>query len=189
MLKKISTNKLIIMNILKTPILNIKNESSNLVAELATVKKFLKVDFEDDDELIKKLIITATNQCETYIDKTLTKKTYVYSIYSLKNESIFLPYPIVISIDKVEVVSADNKKEEFSDYFFDNVGGIVNFVNKPSNFYRIDITYTAGATLINDEIIQAILMHIARMYEDRSGYSPMPLNTANIYKKYKQVRL
>lgn len=179
------------MIMFKTPIINLKTESKELPISLEEVKNFLKVDFEDDDELIAKLIKTATNQCETYIDKTLILKTYIYSIYGLKEESVFLPYPPVISVDKVEVVktSITREKEEFTDYCFDSVGGIVNFKNKPASFYRIDITYTACVDSINDELIQGILIHIARMYEDRSGYSPMPLNTANIYKKYKQVKL
>ncbi|HSQ97993.1 MAG TPA: head-tail connector protein [Rickettsiales bacterium] len=49
------------MHILKNPILNIKTDASTLVVDLATVKSFLKVDFSDDDELITKMIKTASS--------------------------------------------------------------------------------------------------------------------------------
>ena len=70
-------------------ILNLKTDALSLAVELAVVKNFLKVDFNDDDTLITKMIKTATTQCETFINKTLVEKTYIYSIYKLENTSIF----------------------------------------------------------------------------------------------------
>ena len=179
------------MNILKYPILNVKSESKELLIELSVVKNFLRVDFDNDDELITKLIKTATAQCETNINKTLVEKTYIYSIYDLKSNSILLPYPTIKSIEEIRLVNIDGSNTVLSSdgYYLDTVGGMVNLKNKPDNTYRIDIEYKAGLSAINDELIQRLLMHIARMYEDRSGYSPIPLNSLNIYKKYKQVRL
>lgn len=179
------------MNISKNPILNVKIESDELSIELSVVKNFLKVDFDNDDELISKLIKTATTQCETNINKTLIEKTYVYSIYDLKSNSILLPYPTIKSIEEIRLVGIDGSSKVLTEveYYLDTVGGMINLNNKPSSVYRMDIEYTAGLSTINDELIQGLLMHIARMYEDRSGYSPIPLNSLNIYKKYKQVRL
>ena len=179
------------MHIIKNPILNVKEENSTLPIELDFVKNFLKVDFEDDDDLIKNIIKTASTQCETNINKSLIQKTFIYSIYELKNNSIVLPYPPVISITSIKIIDSQQNENilESTEYFLDSIGNILNFKNKPNNFYRIDIEYKAGLETINDELIQALLMHIARMYEDRSGYSPIPLNSLNIYKKYKQIRL
>ena len=179
------------MYISKNPILNIKEDSTILPIELTTVKNFLKVDFDEDDELIKKMIKTAIIQCETNINKSISKKTFVYSIYEIKNNSLILPYSPINSIESIKIIYLNQTQSILSDneYFLDSVGGILNFKNRPSNFYRIDIEYKAGLTSLNDELIQGLLMHIARMYEDRSGYSPIPLNSLNIYKKYKQVRL
>ena len=95
------------MNILKHPILNVKSESKELLIELSVVKNFLRVDFDNDDELITKLIKTATAQCETNINKTLVEKTYIYSIYDLKSNSILLPYPTIKSIEEIRLVNID----------------------------------------------------------------------------------
>ncbi len=179
------------MNILKNPILNLKTDASTLAVDLAITKNFLKVDFGDDDELIIKMIKTAASQCETHIGKTLVEKTYVYSLYELKSSSIILPYSPIKSINEIKNSDLNNISAIIPsfDYILDNIGGILNFIKKPENFYRLDIEYTAGLTTINDELIQALLMHISRMYEDRSGYSPIPTNSLNIYKKYRQIKL
>lgn len=179
------------MNILKNPILNIKEESENLPVDLSLVKNFLKIDFDNDDELIKKMIKTALDQCETNINKTIVNKTFIYSLYEMKYNTLILPYQPIISIENINITYLNQVQTTLPDtnYFLDTVGGILNFKNKLNNFYRIDIEYKAGTTKINDELIQAILMHIARMYEDRSGYTPIPANSLNIYKKYKQINL
>lgn len=179
------------MNITKTPVLNVKEIGLDLPIELSVAKNFLKVDFDDDNELIIKLIRTAVNQCETIINKSIIKKTYVYSIYELKNKFVLLPYQPIDSIDSIKVVNVDNTSSaiDVSEFYLDKVGGILNFKSRPDNFYRLDIEYTAGLSEISDEIAQAILMHVARMYEDRSGYSPIPLNSMNIYRKYKQIKI
>ena len=172
-------------------VLNLKTDALSLAVELAVVKNFLKVDFNDDDTLITKMIKTATTQCETFINKTLVEKTYIYSIYKLENTSIFLPFPPIKTITSITITNKDFTTYTLDNnlYNLDTIGGVVNFKEKLNNFYRIDIEYTAGLTSINDELVQALLMHIARMYEDRSGYSPIPTNSANIYRKYKQIRI
>lgn len=179
------------MNNLKYPILNIKSITAGLSVDLITVKNFLKIDFDNDDNLITKLIQTATTQCETQINKTLIEKTYVYSLYEIKEKSIILPYPPIKSIISIKIIDSDGNSTTVESplYYLDLIGGIINFKEKPINFYRIDIEYIAGLNEINNELTQALLMHITRMYEDISGYSPIPLNSLNIYKKYKQIKL
>ncbi|HSQ97992.1 MAG TPA: hypothetical protein VLL98_04715 [Rickettsiales bacterium] len=105
--------------------------------------------------------------------------------------SVVLPYYPIKSIVEIDSIALDGTITTIasSDYTLDDVGGILNFTNKPENFYRLDIEYEAGLTTVNDELIQALLMHIARMYEDRTGYSSIPNNSLNIYKKYRQIRL
>lgn len=179
------------MNIIKNPVLNIISASNELIVSLEAAKNFLKIDYEDDDEFIAKLIKTATNQCETYINKTLFEKNYLYSLYEIKYNSVFLPKSPVKSIETIELVAQNQEKIVLAveNYYLDEIAGVLIFKNMPTNFYRIDIKYVAGTSLIDEELIQGILMHVARMYEDRSGYSPIPLGSLNIYKKYREVRL
>ena len=91
------------MYISKNLVLNIKEDSTILPIELTTVKNFLKVDFDEDDELIKKMIKTAIIQCETNINKSISKKTFVYSIYEIKNNSLILPYSPINSIESINI--------------------------------------------------------------------------------------
>ncbi len=180
------------MNILKnSSVLNIKIDATKLAIDLDDVKNFLKVDFNDDDDFITRLIKTASAQCETNINKTLVERTYVYSLYELRKQFIVLPYQPIKSIENISLTKMDGSILNIEDenYDLDIIGGIVNFKSLFDNFYRLDIEYKAGLSNIGDELIHAMLMHIARMYEDRSGYSAMPLSSMNIYKKYREVRL
>jgi uncharacterized phiE125 gp8 family phage protein len=179
------------MNTLQTPILKIKTETSTLAIELNIVKNFLRVDFNDDDGLIINIIKTATNQCEAYINKTLVERTYVYSLYKLKNIFFTLPYSPIKSIIDVTILNLNGKNAtlDSSDYILDTVNSTLNFQKKLEKFYRLDVEYKAGLISIDNELIQAILAHISRMYEDRSGYSSIPAISLSIYKKYKQIML
>jgi len=180
---KISTTKLS-MNVL-----NVISESSTLIVGLEYTKSFLKVDFNEDDEYIMKLIKTATKQCEMSIARTIVGKTYLYSLYNPRKSYIFLPYPPIQEVNLVTIMSRFGNESFISDYTFDSIGGIINITTGFNNIYRLDINYTAGQSVINEDIIQAILMHVARMYGDKSGYSPVPKNSMNIYKQYKRIRI
>ena len=180
------------MNILKNPsVLNIKTDATSLAIALEDVKNFLKIDFDDDNDFLKRLIKTASNQCETNINKTLVERTYVYSLYEVKKKFIILPYQPIKSIESIKMTKKNSDVVEFTtnDYLFDNIGGIINLKKNLDDFYRLDIEYKAGLQKIDDELVHAMLIHIARMYEDRSGYSAVPLTSMNIYKKYREVKL
>ncbi|MDR3289772.1 MAG: head-tail connector protein [Rickettsiales bacterium] len=155
-------------------ILNLQNESNILPISLATIKNYVRVDFANDDELLTKLLKTAIKNCESYIGKTIIEKTYILSVYEDRCK-VKLPYPPVKNINEVNM-----------EYIYDDVANILS-VN--TGFNRLDVNYTAGMNTIDDELVQGILMHVARMYEDKSGYSTMPQNSIFIYQKYKQIRL
>lgn len=178
------------MNIIKNPILDIKFKSENLILEIDEIKNYLKIDFSEDDELLKKFAETAQSQCETFINKSLTERVLIYSLYTYK-DTILLPYTPINSIESIIGVGLNGSHEEVVDYNFDEVGGILVF-NNIKKYYRLDIEYFAGYTTTKSipiDLKQAILMHIARMYEDRTGYSQLPINSMNVYRKYKELKL
>jgi uncharacterized phiE125 gp8 family phage protein len=183
------------MNAMKVPIINLVTDAEAGPLELAEVKNFLRVDESIDDNLIAKLIKTATKQCELYTGKTLITKTYRCSFYNSIEYSVNLLYSPIQSIVSIKTVDAKNNETLIDDasYFADMAGGILNFNAVPANFYRIDITYIAGfgnvANEVPEDLKQAMLIHIARMYDDKSGYSLLPTSCLEIYKKYKLMRL
>lgn len=173
----------------KHPILNIKSYSSIPIIELSEVKNFLKVEFEEDDNLIKNLINTAIFQCEKIINKSLLEKTYIYSIYTYQKK-IILPYPTIKIINKIEIITKNNSSLlDTNEYFIDNVSNSIIFKNNIQSVYRIDIEYTTNSNLIENDLKQALLMHIAQLYENRNGNFTMPNNVLNIYYQHKNIKI
>lgn len=176
------------------PIINLVADASIDPLTLTEVKNFLRVDIITDDDLITRIIKTAIKQCELYTGKTLITKTYKYSFYNSIIQAVKLLYAPIQSISSVKVVNEENSETTINSsvYFIDTIGGILNFKTVPANFYRLDITYIAGygsnATDVPEELKQAMLIHIARMYDDKNGYSILPKTSLDIYKKHKIVR-
>lgn len=172
-------------------IINIISEEENTIITLNEIKNFLRIDFSDDDDLLKKSLNTATKQCEIAISQTLNKKTYKLSFYNQVNKIVKLNNPPIINITSVKTVDTEGKEIEINQdlYNLDIISGILIFKCQLNNFYRIDIVYSAGYENVPEDLKQGILFHVAKMYEDKCGYSPIPKASFNIYKNYKTIRL
>ena len=172
-------------------VIKILEESSKLPIELEEIKLFLKVDYEDEDNIIIRSFKTAIKQCELLIGQSLIEKKYKYSFYNEIKNDLQLLYGSVKSIESVKFINKNNEETIISPntYFLDEVNNKIIFKNKPINFYRLDIFYTAGIDFITEDLKQAILFHTAKIFEDKLGYSPIPKASYNIYKNYKMKRL
>lgn len=170
-------------------IINILTEQDANIIDLAEIKNFLRIDFDDDDNLLRELLKTAVKQCELYISKSLSEKNYKLSVYECATNTLNLPYPPVISVNSITIIDKYNNNIEYTNYLLDTISNKIIFRNLPNNFYRIDIIYTSGYTKIPDDIKQGILFHISKMYEDKVGYSPIPKASLGIYKNYKTMRI
>ena len=170
-------------------IINVLTEQDANIIDLAEIKNFLRIDFDDDDNLLRELLKTAVKQCELYISKSLSEKNYKLSVYECATNTLNLPYPPVISVNSITIIDKYNNNIEYTNYLLDTISNKIIFRNLPNNFYRIDIIYTSGYTKIPDDIKQGILFHISKMYEDKVGYSPIPKASLGIYKNYKTMRI
>ena len=168
-------------------------ESDTLPMELDEIKQFLKVDYDDENEnnIIIRAFKSAIKQCELMTGQTIIEKCYQYSIYNEIEKYIKLIYGPVKSIEGIKMIKNNNKEVsiEANNYFFDDVSYKIFFKNKPNDYYRLDVKYTAGMVEISDDLKQAILFHTTKIFEDKTGYSPIPKASYNIYKRYKTQRL
>lgn len=170
-------------------IINILNELDTSIIDLSEIKNFLRIDFDEDDNLLNRLLKSAIKQCELYISRSITQKTYRLSLYNRVGKFINLLYFPVTNVTSIDIIDKNNNTIKFKNYTFDQISNKVTLNNIPTNFYRIDITYEAGYTKIPDDIKQALLFHVAKMYDDKIGYSPIPKASLNIYKNYKIIRM
>lgn len=161
---------------------------------LEEVKNFLRVDTSIDDELITRLIDVAADICETRTEKALLLILYRYSIFGTVDEVIDLPRHPINSVISVKRVDEKGKKTtiDSTTYAVDKYGRKLTFEKIPKVSHRLDIEFYAGfrtSDSIPSILKQGMLMHIARMYDDRNGYSTIPKATLEIYKKFKQIKL
>jgi uncharacterized phiE125 gp8 family phage protein len=173
------------------PIIKTIEESENLLINLENIKLFLKIDYDDEDEVIIRSFKTALKQCELMIGQSLIEKKYQYSFYSEVKNNVHLIYGPVISVDSIVIIDSQDRNVVISEenYFLDSITDSVILKKVPTSFYRLDIFYTAGSDNIADDLQQAMLFHTAKIFEDKLGYSPIPRASYNIYRKYKTTRL
>jgi uncharacterized phiE125 gp8 family phage protein len=158
---------------------------------LATVKQFLRVDFEQEDNLISQLIRSARSYLEMRTNTELTNTTVEQHLDSFPivnpmiQYSFSLPIQIPISANCViplyTPVSAFTSIQyrdtneawqtlDSSKYVVDITEGRVQIINSPQTSQYIDcikITYTVGG--ISEELKAALLMIVNDWYEHRSA--------------------
>jgi len=177
----------------KMPEIRIYEAPATEPISLSEAKSFLRVDTTDDDTLITGLIKTATNQCELSIDKSLITKKYKLSLYEKMERFLVLPHRPIQSIESITKYEEDGTSDVISasEYNLDTEKGQV-ILEQNLYDYKIEVIYTAGygvASAVPEDIKHALLIHIAKMYDDRNGYSPIPKDALVIYNKYRNIRL
>lgn len=181
-------------NIVQIPVVEITTDSINIPIKIEDVKNFLRIDSINDDELLTRLIKSATKKCESYIGKSLITKTYKISFENCVLSKVKLPYGPVQSISSVtskdslgniEIIAPEN-------YSLNTTTNTATFNYAVVN-HIIEITYASGygdlEMDIPEDIKQGLLFHIARLYDDRGGYSKIPNASTSLYSQYKNVRI
>ena len=158
--------------------------TEELLIPLEEIKLFLRVDYTEDDANITRIFKTALRQAENFINRKIEKKDYNINLYNSNGTKIFLPYTPIFSITELKIEENIVPKSNYSfneeNIFLKNVDIL---------FKNINIAYTAGFNAVEDDLIHAILIHTARLYEDKTGYSKIPSTSFNIYKNYKKIKL
>ena len=167
------------------------NENLKIIEEnildlisLGYVKNYLRIDNDCDDEFIKNTIYFAYD----YAEKT-TGKTFGFKKYELT----FSTEKSVLKIDKMpifinEVLSFYANDLELSRDEYQLKNGIL-FLNKAISG-DIKITFLAGSNMpLPADIKQAILFHIANIYQNKNGDCQVPQATQEIYDLYRKIKI
>lgn len=155
-----------------------------------TVKKFLKIDHDEDDEIIIALIKSVTTQCQNYTGYALITQSWQATYERVVKNTIFLPHQPVSQINKVYLINHRDKKTLFSkDYYkFDpDISEIEFFIHPIARRLRIEYTCGFGdlCSSVPDELQTAMLEHIAYIYQHRGDASDFDFS---IYNSFRQIR-
>lgn len=175
-------------------IIKIISESENLPMKLLEIKQFLKIDYDDESEdfIIARSFRSAIKQCELMIGKSIIEKKYQYSFYNQIEKYVKLIYGPVKNVERLKIIKKNNLEVSVDEncYFFDDMSDKIYFKNNwPNDYYRLDVIYSTKMDDLSEDLKQALLFHTTKIFEDKTGYCPIPKASYNIYKKYKTQRL
>ena len=157
---------------------------------LGTVKTYLKIDNDIEDQLLLALITAAINQCEecTGLSLSKTQWTAKYKVLYDINE-IILPRKPVASILSVGEYYYNGEKSAIDKSLYYLFEDRLVF-KQTSTFSRWYINFEAGYDESNDsmpaDIKATLLEHIADMYEKRNIHSNFPVKK---YRKFRGIKL
>jgi uncharacterized phiE125 gp8 family phage protein len=153
---------------------------------LAQAKNYLKVDFDDDNDLITSLIASARVRLEKYAGIAMSPRTL--QVVAYVDEFIELPYAPLNNITKVEYWDNSNWVEmSLGDYYI--LGTTYKKLYMVANNrmeYRF--TYTCGYTTIPQPMITALYKLIADLYDYRESSVEDSKPNSNITSAYELIK-
>lgn len=153
---------------------------------LAQAKNYLKVDFDDDNDLITSLIASARVRLEKYAGVAMSARTL--QVVAYVDEFIELPYAPLNNITKVEYWdNGDWVEMSIGDYYI--LGTTYKKIYMVANNrmeYRF--TYTCGYTTIPQPMITALYKLIADLYDYRESSVEDSKPNSNITSAYELIK-
>jgi uncharacterized phiE125 gp8 family phage protein len=155
---------------------------------LSETKLFLRVDSSTEDTLISTLITAAREAAENYLRKSFITQGWEISYNDMIPQRIALPMRPIQSITSIVCDSTTLSAESYA------LNAAKDTIDCASSIYGnlITITYVAGygssASSVPTAIKQALLHHIASMYDDRTHES-IPSVSLSLLQPYREVRL
>lgn len=155
--------------------------ATETVVTLPEAKNFLRVDHDDEDLLISRILTAAQEYCEVFQNRTYLPTGYQYWLDGVPGEMvIWLPRPPVVSVDSVKVFDVDGGEHVLPPGSFD-----VDIISEPGRvllreipavepreFNTIVVEYTAGyqdPSKIPSRVRHAILLLTAHWYQNREA--------------------
>lgn len=161
--------------------------------EFASVKNYLRVDHEFDDEYIRELIDTAVEVAENYLSIILRESKWKVILNSGSlPERLKLNRYIINKIDFIKITK--NNDDVFylnkNQFFFDSTKREI-FFNLKINIKKCEIDVSSGynSVTLPKPLKQGMLEHIAQMYDLRGQNHGLSLSVKSLYQPYKNVRI
>jgi gp6-like head-tail connector protein len=158
----------------------IEDRHNSQILSLWTMKQYLRIVSDEEDNLIENFIKTAIAIAEGYIGHSLLQRTRKVSFYNIKKE-VILPHGGDVTILKV----IDKDGNIFNDWFLGEKG--IRFTSLEA-INSATIVYSEGFKQVSDipaPIISALMAHVATLYDDRYGGGLAPVKAVMIYQKYR----
>lgn len=193
---------------------------SNLaeLLDLETIKNYLKLEYDEDDNLLNDLRQAATAACEKYLGKSITAKTYMAQYYCQHPYCKLLYGPVTgvkavyqhqqlqktLLPPQAYYLYDDNSLLRLDEPLAPTTVLSVEYCTASSLCAEMEVPVMAEPepamqasadsamtvkTVLAADICQGLLMHIASMYEQRDGSVLIPNASVALYYPYRKIRL
>lgn len=160
---------------------------------LEETKLYLRVDSEDEDDLITSLITVARQAAETYMRRSILTQSWVVAFDDYAPAEVNLPRGPVQEITSVKLISQDGGESIVSSAtYYLSAGREKLCFNASPIGHIVEILYVTGyedASDVPAAIKQGMLAHIAELFENRPGSVALPASARGLYNPYRVVSL
>jgi uncharacterized phiE125 gp8 family phage protein len=167
---------------------------------LAEVKAHLKIDIDDEDELIGALAVAARLWVETEIRRVTIEQTWRAFVEEWPDEGVELPVQPALSVEAVRAVDELGVGTALDEeaYAFDAADGSVRLLAPAGGAASYEIDFEAGYGAAGEDVPQplrqAVLLLTAHWYEHRSAVGEVagaatPLGARELVAPYRRMML
>jgi uncharacterized phiE125 gp8 family phage protein len=168
---------------------------------LAEAKAHLRIDADDEDDLIGALTVAARVAVETEIRRVMIEQSWRAIVETWPAAGTELPVQPALSVDAVRAVDAEGVATTLDpeDYAFEVADGSVKLLDPAIGAISYEIDFTAGygaaGADVPQPLKQAIFLLVAHWYEHRSavtdseGAAATPLGVRELVAPYRRMTL
>lgn len=145
---------------------------------MAELKAFLRVDYDDDDDLIEAMLKAVRKQCENFTGRALIEQTYSLFLDEIDKDHIQLPRQPLLEIIEVKLYDSDDNSLIYNpiNYGVDLISGklvLKNQVSAGREYNGIEISFKAGYGSNRDDVPsdlrEGIKRSVSYLYENRGN--------------------
>jgi len=153
------------------------------------VKNYLRISHDYDDKLIANLIDTAIDSAESFTGLSLRTRSIICRINNVSN-LIYLKHLPILEIEEVLLLEKEEKIHITSEFEHAQEGAAR--LGIPDKYIRknLEIRYKTGySDVIPRSIRQAMLMHVAAMYENTEDSEVLSNQIKDLYAPYRAIKI
>jgi uncharacterized phiE125 gp8 family phage protein len=157
---------------------------------LAQTKSYLRLDAENEEENLSKIITASRQMAEEYLRLSLVRKRFALSINNLAHSYLRLPYGPILEVERI-VLSSKKQEEMLCPENLYTLKDDRLIFHSPIIASNIEVYYQAGyvENSIPNSILQGMLMHVVSLFDARSGEVAMPKAAKALYQAYRRILL
>ncbi len=155
---------------------------------LADIKSYLRIDFQEDDELLRSLAIAVCEKAESFMAINLLERYAKQVVFDVASSEVLLYQTPVIKVEKV--LDENNTIMPAESWVFNDRSNTVRFFREKRSA-QISIEYVSGFTKNNiaQSIKCGLLEHISYLYDGKSISEGLPASSVDLYSAFRNRKI